>query len=97
MKVLVILLLALSAALLASPRSGNADNYYPWCARYEDRGMATICSFDNKPQCMASVSGRGGFCLENWVPPPQGLAPVYGAVNYGKMHRTPRHRHYAYH
>jgi hypothetical protein len=96
MKVLVILLLAFSAALFASPRSSKGDNYYPWCARYEDRGMATICSFDNKPQCMASVSGRGGFCLENWVPPPLRLAPVYGAVTYGRVHRTTR-RHYVHH
>ena len=96
MKTLVILLLASLVTLFASPRLGKADNYYRWCARYEDRGMATICSFDNKPQCMASVSGRGGFCLENWVPPPLRLAPVYGAVTYGRVHRTTR-RHYVHH
>lgn len=39
---------------------------YPWCARYGD-GMngASNCGFRTYAQCLATVSGVGGFCERN--------------------------------
>jgi len=48
----------------------RAQNY-PWCAIY-DVGDATYnCGFVSREQCMATVSGIGGFCNANtqYVPP----------------------------
>lgn len=59
------------AALLAAPvmmvigaGSASAQNY-PWCAQYNLRGGATNCGFVSYAQCMATVSGIGGFCQRN--------------------------------
>jgi len=46
---------------------------YPWCANYT-KG-STSCSFNTFEQCMADVSGIGGFCERNtWYRP--AAAPV---------------------
>ena len=44
----------------------QAQNY-PWCAQYAGRGMggAMNCGFSTYQQCMATVSGIGGFCIQN--------------------------------
>ncbi len=64
---------AVSSAFVAVPRPAAAMPAYPWCARYFDRSGATACYFTSKPQCMAEVSGRGGFCLENPAVPAYGM------------------------
>ena len=50
----------------------RAQNY-PWCAYYEmgDDGGGTNCGFVSYQQCMATLSGMGGSCVENntYVPP----------------------------
>lgn len=67
------------SAVLAT--SANAQNY-PWCAVYggADAGGSSNCGFSTFGQCMATLSGMGGFCNRNtqYVPPP-GLhyAPAY--------------------
>ena len=39
---------------------------YPWCAVYSGRGGGgTNCGFRTWQQCMATVSGIGGFCERN--------------------------------
>lgn len=58
--------LSLFAALAAtgmgtSTRAMAQD--YPWCANYT-KG-STSCSFNTFEQCMADVSGIGGFCERN--------------------------------
>ncbi len=97
MRALMILLLALSASLVAGARPGEAAPYYPWCARYFDRSTATICGFATREQCMADVSGRGGFCLENAEAPPVRAVPTYGYVRYGTGHHIKRRHHEAHH
>jgi len=61
-------LLALSAfvLLVAVPSSGHAD-LYPWCAQYSGgaHGGGRNCGFVTFEQCMATVSGIGGFCEPN--------------------------------
>jgi uncharacterized protein DUF3551 len=49
----------------ASP--AQAQIYYPWCAVYSGGrgGGATNCGFTSFQQCMATVSGIGGFCEQN--------------------------------
>ena len=45
--------------------------WYPWCAHYTgmDYGGAIACGYVTREQCMASVSGVGGFCEQNFPPP----------------------------
>jgi hypothetical protein len=52
----------------------EAQNY-PWCAQYSYRDGAT-CGFTSFQQCMATVSGIGGFCQLNNL--------------YVTAHRTPK-------
>ena len=58
-------LAALAASQLLAP-AASAETYYPWCARYGgDMGGASNCGFSTYEQCMATVSGIGGFCEKN--------------------------------
>jgi hypothetical protein len=43
--------------------SAQAQNY-PWCANYSGYGGEN-CGFTTVAQCMATVSGIGGFCEPN--------------------------------
>ena len=54
--------LVLFAAWAATGSSAKAQDY-PWCANYT-KG-STSCSFVTFEQCMADVSGIGGFCERN--------------------------------
>ena len=63
-------------ALLAqfgTAQPSKAEIIYPWCAHY-GRGMggAPSCGFVSFQQCMATLSGMGGFCEMNpfYTPPP---------------------------
>ena len=45
--------------------SAQAQNY-PWCAQYSGGGGGgRNCGFVTLAQCMATVSGIGGFCEPN--------------------------------
>ncbi len=63
-------LIAAAGALTSSAQAQN----YPWCAVYGGRGGggAQNCGFTTFAQCMATLSGMGGFCNRNtqYVPPP---------------------------
>jgi hypothetical protein len=63
----------------------EAQNY-PWCAQYSGKalGGAMNCGFTSFAQCMATVSGVGGFCVRNNT-----YRPLYNAFR-------PRHRRYPY-
>jgi hypothetical protein len=72
MKVLAIAFgLAAVAAAFVTP--AQAQNY-PWCAYYGNGFGGTNCGFSTYQQCMADVSGIGGFCQQNntYVPPTAG-------------------------
>jgi uncharacterized protein DUF3551 len=51
--------------VLAKPELAAAEVIYPWCAQYNTRGGARNCGFTTWEQCRATVSGIGGFCIEN--------------------------------
>jgi hypothetical protein len=42
----------------------DAQNY-PWCAHYAVGDEARNCGFVTYEQCMANVSGIGGYCAPN--------------------------------
>jgi hypothetical protein len=74
MKIVLSLLgLLIMTSAIGTPAPAYAQNY-PWCAYYSGRGFggATNCGFTSFQQCMATVSGIGGFCQLNnmYVPPP---------------------------
>ncbi|HUI13738.1 MAG TPA: DUF3551 domain-containing protein [Xanthobacteraceae bacterium] len=50
---------------VAAAAPAQAQNY-PWCAQYSgNMGGAMNCGFTSFDQCMATVRGMGGFCVEN--------------------------------
>jgi hypothetical protein len=61
---------------------------YPWCAYYGGTvgGGGTNCGFTTFQQCLATVSGIGGFCDRNT----QYRPPVAAA----RPHYRSRHRRY---
>jgi hypothetical protein len=57
------------ATLLISTGAAHAA---PWCAQYGGRGGGgTNCGFYSFAQCMAAVSGTGGFCTRNQLENPR--------------------------
>jgi hypothetical protein len=61
------ILLVLPAILVVTAGIGTpaqAQNY-PWCATYNVGDAAYNCGFVSREQCMATVSGIGGFCNAN--------------------------------
>jgi uncharacterized protein DUF3551 len=56
-----------AAPLLVLALAGDASaQNYPWCAQYGFRsGGGRNCGFVNWQQCMATVSGIGGYCEPN--------------------------------
>jgi len=69
----LLLMLGIVAGTAALAGSASAQNY-PWCAVYGggDKGGSSNCGFTTFEQCMATLSGMGGFCNLNtqYVPPP---------------------------
>jgi hypothetical protein len=57
------------AAMLLSEAAASAQSAgsYPWCAIYYrmDTGGTPSCYFDTRQQCMETISGIGGLCIEN--------------------------------
>jgi hypothetical protein len=49
---------------------------YPWCADYGGKmGGSSNCGFSTYEQCMATLSGMGGFCNRNTQYVPGRSAP----------------------
>jgi uncharacterized protein DUF3551 len=68
--------------------AARAQNY-PWCADYGGKmGGSQNCGFSTYQQCMAALSGNGGFCNRNtqYIGGGGGDAPYY--------HRHRRHHSY---
>ena len=55
---------AISAAVLCFEKPAEAQNY-PWCAYYAVGDEARNCGFVSYEQCMANVTGIGGYCARN--------------------------------
>ncbi len=81
------LLMLVLLAGMASASPAQAQNY-PWCAQYSgDMGGAMNCGFVSFDQCMATVRGMGGFCIQNntYRPPIPSRSP--------RPHPRPHHVH----
>jgi hypothetical protein len=67
---ILLFLLAIFAMTAGVGTRAQAQNY-PWCAIYDVGDAAYNCGFVSREQCMATVSGIGGFCNVNtqYVPP----------------------------
>ena len=63
MRILLFLLGVYIAAVAVGTRA-EAQNY-PWCARYNNGDNGQNCGFINFAQCMETVRGIGGFCMQN--------------------------------
>ena len=63
-------LLGVLIATAAIGKPAHAQNR--WCAFYSAPFYATNCGFSTYEQCLATVSGVGGYCQPNtmYVPPP---------------------------
>ncbi len=77
------------AALLASTGAGHAQSAYdyPWCAVYTGRagpGGAMSCYYASYAQCMQTMSGIGGYCIES---------PYYRGAR-GEQRRRREYRRY---
>jgi hypothetical protein len=70
----IIAMLATMTAWLALPDPTVAMPYYPWCSIRPFSGGAKQCYHASKAQCMATISGIGGLCIENNAIPPLELA-----------------------
>ena len=57
---LFLLAFVFGTAAAAAPAQAQTQDY-PWCAIYAKDGD-THCFFTSYEQCMATVSGIGGFC-----------------------------------
>ncbi len=75
MRKTVLVLGMLVAALAADLRASEARTWLPFCATYADNSGITSCSFYTYEQCLASVSGIGGFCKNNPIPPDRTFQP----------------------
>ncbi len=62
--------LAALMAVFGDVRPSAARAWYPWCAQYADRSGITQCLFSTFDQCLATVRGIGGSCVQNWYPTP---------------------------
>jgi len=73
---LLLFVFGIAAAATAFGTPAEAQNY-PWCAQYSgSMGGAMNCGFSTFQQCMADVSGIGGFCIQNnTYHPPAGPHP----------------------
>ena len=81
----MLFLLGLSAlALLAGNDASRAEITYPWCAQYGAGldGGGRNCGFWTYEQCMAALSGNGGYCEANamYRGPSPGMIPPPGPV-----------------
>jgi hypothetical protein len=78
--------LGISVPTIVLGTTAEAQNY-PWCALYDVGAASWNCGFVSFGQCLATVRGIGGFCVQNntYVPPP---GPQHPAI------RAPRRSHY---
>jgi hypothetical protein len=69
---LSLIMLGILIGVAATGTPAEAQNY-PWCAVLNMGDAAYNCGFVSRDQCMAYVSGIGGYCqLNNLYVPPAG-------------------------
>jgi uncharacterized protein DUF3551 len=77
--------LAVVATMASFTHAASAQGtYYPWCARYS--GYTYNCGFTTWQQCQANISGMGGICYENPMPPPTVQSRARGKRKQKRTH-----------
>jgi hypothetical protein len=72
----LLIVLGISVGIVGIGNRAEAQNY-PWCAMLNMGDQAINCGFVSYPQCMATVSGIGGYCMpNNTFQPPQFPRPI---------------------
>jgi hypothetical protein len=64
----IVTVLALSGLMLVGGgETSRAEITYPWCAQYGGGldGGGRNCGFWTYQQCLAAISGMGGYCMAN--------------------------------
>jgi len=61
---LLLLMTIICVGFVGMETSAEAQNY-PWCAHYGTGFDGVNCGFTTFQQCMDTVSGIGGFCMQN--------------------------------
>ncbi len=61
----ILLVFAVALALVSASQQSQAYYNNAWCARYYDRGNVLSCAFDTIQQCLVTVRGVGGSCVQN--------------------------------
>jgi len=63
--------LGIVLGIVGIQKPAEAQNY-PWCIIYGTGFGGKNCGFVSFEQCLATVTGIGGFCMENntYQPPP---------------------------
>ena len=81
----LLFMLAICLGVLSIGNRAQAQNY-PWCAQYSGRalGGAMNCGFVSFEQCMATVTGIGGFCVRNTLYQPQ--AGPHSSTRHRRRH-----------
>ena len=83
-RIIVLVTLVLSTEALAQSTVAFPHDPYRWCAVYSGyAGGASNCGFLTIEQCRATVSGIGGFCVQN---------PYYLDAPQKPLKRKVRHR-----
>jgi hypothetical protein len=96
MRMILVAAAIAGAASVMTPSDAQAQ-FHPWCAFYT-RGAGSNCGFTTYGQCMATVSGIGGWCQRNPFLA-YGPGPYYGpgvaepGPVYVHRRRHPRRRH----
>jgi hypothetical protein len=67
---LLLFVLGLCVGIVGVAKRAEAQNY-PWCAQYSGGDGGMNCGFTTFQQCLATISGIGGFCVQNNTYQPQ--------------------------
>lgn len=49
----------------ASESMAQSAYSYPWCAIYTNRSGAQACYYRSYRECMATMEGIGGYCIQS--------------------------------
>src|SRR5262249_56786038 len=80
---LLLFMLVVCVGLAGLGKSAEAQNY-PWCLHYGTGFGGMNCGFTTYQQCMDTVSGIGGVCMQNnkYQPTPRSHPFTIGQKRY---------------
>jgi hypothetical protein len=62
----LLFLVAMMLAAETGAATAQSGRYYPWCFRNDRTESSSLsCFYMTRDQCMATLSGLGGACIQN--------------------------------